>query len=347
MTSIDNRSLICSLQRTIIAIFYIGLIIIPVSVYANSYEVNAAVPYAASTQAAVIDTGLDGTTVHAALLTITGSCQLMNPVGAVSITDNGSAVGSTTCNGNFSLQIVLSQGQNRLVARTVNPSNIYGPDSSAVVVTLVLPVNIVTPTLPLPVANTNHDNQTPAQLVTATNIGRASALTATPTESFSVMDSHTHSATIQILIGGGTKPYSINLNWGDGTVESHGIAEPGTYNFNHTYQQAGSYIVKVELNDAQGAASVFNYAVLNGYKSPVNAVKIAAPNVISRSDSQYSVDAIIIFTVIGIFVALSSYLFGVRHAKALAKRYYQQLSINRARRKRLRLARAKRASSKK
>lgn len=231
---------------------------------ANNYQVQAVIPYPPPTQAAVISPGIDGTTVQAALQTISGTCQIQNPTNVVSIWRSGSSIGSSPCvAGVFSLQIMLVPGQNDLIARTANPNIIYGPDSAQISVTLVLP-----PNPPPPPTGGGPEPKSPAEQVIVTNAAANSGLTITPTQAFGVLGA-SYQVTVSVAVGGGEHPYDIFLNWGDGSTDTHHVDTAGTYTFTHTYQAAGSYKVHGLVHDMLGATSEFDYAVVSALKSTV------------------------------------------------------------------------------
>jgi hypothetical protein len=230
---------------------------------ANSYSVGASIPYDPPTQAAIFDPAIDGATVHNALFTLSGTCQLMNPQAVVSIVRGSTAIGSAPCTGSFNLQVMLTEGTNTFVARTANASNLYGPDSTSVIVTLVLPPNPPAP------GDTSPEPSSPAQEITATNAGAATGLSIAPDQPFSVMSS-ANDVTITVTVGGGEHPYDIVLNWGDGSVDSHHVDTAGSYSFTHQDQSAGAYKVHGRVRDVLGAYSDFEYAVLTAAKLPAD-----------------------------------------------------------------------------
>jgi hypothetical protein len=243
-----------------------GLILIAVwaasvTVHADSYQVNASVPYPTPTQAATFDGSQDGTTVQTALQTLSGTCQIQNPVNTVVISRSGGSIGSAPCtSGSYSVQVTLVEGTNTLVARTANASGQYGPDSPSITMTLYLPPTVTpTPATPTPTAPAS----TPDEVIAKTNSGAAADLTITPSEPFGVMNEQTNAVTLKVTIGGGTTPYTVRINWGDGSVDTHHVDQSGVYEFSHTYQAAGNYTVRGSVQDVLGATTVFNYAVVS------------------------------------------------------------------------------------
>ena len=249
------------------ALFVAGM---PSPVSAADYPVNAVVPFDPPVVAAVFDASLDGKTLDGALTTVFGTCENMTPNGAVVIMRNSVAIGSTTCDGTFSLQITLLEGANVLIPKTVNASGNYGPDGAAITITLSIPV---TPPGPGPNPDPGNGGVPPNPTVTITspvsaedqqaaNGGAENNLTAIPTTPFSIIDS-SNEVTIQVVVGGGETPYNITLNWGDGSVESRSVSSPGTYLFTHTYQKNGNYKVQGKVLDARGSLTKFEYAVVS------------------------------------------------------------------------------------
>lgn len=241
----------------------------PTAVFATSYDVNASVPYPAPTQAAQIDTALNNLTVQNAAFTISGTCQTLTPVGVISVWRGSTILGSQSCNsGTFSLLIVLSEGNNSLVVKTANASNIYGPDSASITVTLNTPV---TPT-PEPPATTPAPAPQATTAPGATNLtvgqnndfntGAQTGLSIVPQLPFSVLPDN-NQVSLQFVIDGGSTPYTIELNWGDGTVERKVIEQPGTYVFTHQYKNNGDYVVKGRVTDVLGAITEISHAVVS------------------------------------------------------------------------------------
>lgn len=251
------------------------LLLMPGHTFASNLQVGASVPYPAPSQAATIDGNLDGSTVNVALQTLTGTCQLQNPADVVAVWRDGNAIGSAPCNGTYSLQIMLRPGDNLLTVRTANASNLYGPDSAPITVTLVLPPDPTPPADPVIPGTTiepdetpmTPQNQTPAQIIETTNAGAATDLLASPTEPFSVLTSN-NDVTVNVTVGGGQSPYTIRLDWGDGSTEMHSVDQAGTYSFTHAYVSSGNYMVRGNVYDVLGASTQFSYAVISSAPQP-------------------------------------------------------------------------------
>lgn len=244
---------------------------------ADTYNVNASVPYEAPSQAATINHPDDGAAVEDVQQTITGTCQIQNPATVISIWRDGVVLGSVSCaSGSYSVQIILKIGQNSLIAKTANASGIYGPDSLKRIYVVKQPVVVE----PLPPA-VNQPTTTESHQA-ATNEGGISGLTLTTEAPFDILPA-TKQATIRVIVGGGQQPYTLQLKWGDGSTESHSLTEAGTYEFVHMYLVHKAYSVYANVRDVLGAYSEFVFAVVSGTKTTP-----ATAGSSSKSSSQQS-----------------------------------------------------------
>lgn len=223
-----------------------------VPVFAADYQVTATVPFNPPAQPAVIDPALNGKTVDTALTLINGICEHVAPATIVSIWRDGTSIGSVNCelSGTFQLSVSLKVGSNTIIARSSSLSNDYGPDSSPVTINYTPPlVTPSPPTTPRPSTSTPTSTDTVASDLT---IG-------TPTP-FVIMDEE-NAAAIQVIIKGGKGPYTVTINWGDGTTESSVVADLGTFSFKHQYADNGIYKVVATVTDVLGASEVYQFVV--------------------------------------------------------------------------------------
>lgn len=227
---------------------------------AASYDVSASVPYPVPTQAAVINPALQNITVQNAAFLVTGTCQMLAPVSIISVWRGNTIIGSQNCvSGTFGLQITLVEGQNTLVVKTANVEAVYGPDSSPAFVTLRKPITMP-PTPAIPASRPGAVNLTPTDN-TAFNNGASSGLSIVPEDPFSVLPT-SNTVSLSFLIDGGSTPYTVELNWGDGTTETKVIDKPGRYTFTHQYRGAGNYAVRGRVRDVLGAITEISHAVV-------------------------------------------------------------------------------------
>jgi len=56
-----------------------------------------------------------------------------------------------------------------------------------------------------------------------------------------------------ITINGGTSPYALSIDWGDGTPSKlMSVTSAGPLSLTHTYQLSGTYTVTVQATDKTG-----------------------------------------------------------------------------------------------
>jgi hypothetical protein len=212
---------------------------------ATSYDVSAVVPFPVPTTPATFDSGLLGQSVQSPLFQVAGTCEFVSPATVVSIFRAGSSIGSTPCSptGRFQLDIGLVIGVNTLIARSLNISNEYGPDSIAGTVTLSMPTN------------------TRAQIIEEQKV--QSNLNIVSENPFIALTENSKTAIVSIVVSGGETPYTIELNWGDGTVESRKVDVAGTYVFTHEYAKPGTYRAVAVVTDVLGVQREHYFAVVN------------------------------------------------------------------------------------
>jgi hypothetical protein len=177
------------------------------------------------TTAATISTPVSGRTFTATPITINGLCKTGL---LVKIFSNNIFVGSAQCeNGSYQLQIDLFSGQNDIIARVYDALDQAGPDSNTVTVTF-------------------QDTQFAA-------FGQRISLSSTIAKLGADVGSQ---LTWPIVLSGGTGPYAISVDWGDGSaadLQSHPFV--GTFNITHAYKAAGVYRVIVKATDSTGAVA--------------------------------------------------------------------------------------------
>ncbi len=134
------------------------------------------------------------------------------------------------------MQIDLFNGRNELVARVYDDLDQPGPDSNLVVVTFPF-AGIVAP---------NRISLTSPFAKRGANPGENLAW--------------------PITISGGTTPYAITVDWGDGKTPDI-ISQPfaGNFNINHVYDSPGVYNIIIRATDKTGALAFLQLVgVANG-----------------------------------------------------------------------------------
>jgi hypothetical protein len=195
----------------------------------------------APTQGATISFPRSGQDFTELPITVTGIC----PSGLlVKLFKNNVFAGSAVCsNGSFSIQADLFSGQNDLVAKVFDDLDQPGPDSNTVTVTF-----------------TDTRTGTGSRVSLTTNYAKRGA---------------TPGSTLfwPITISGGTGPYALSIDWGDGTpADLQSQSFPGNVELKHVYESAGVYNIIVKVSDADGNVAYLQLVgVGNGPLSQTNA----------------------------------------------------------------------------
>lgn len=188
----------------------------------GSVGLEATIPSAPPTRGATIVVPSNGAIFTDIPITVSGLC----PSGLlVKIFDNNVFVGSTVCSGgSFSLQIDLFSGRNDLIARVYDALDQAGPDSNTVTVTF----------------NSAQFLQFGSHVTLSSAYAERGAPPGTELD-------------WPVLLSGGTGPYAISVDWGDGTPSDlFSVTDAGTLTLKHTYKLAGIYKVVVKATDKNG-----------------------------------------------------------------------------------------------
>jgi len=155
----------------------------------------------------------------------------------VKIFKNQVFAGAVQCepNGTYQIQIDLFSGQNELVARVFDVLDQPGPDSNIVTVTF----------------NDGAEEGTP-QLILTSNFALRGA------------DAGSE-LTWPLALSGGTGPFAISVDWGDGETTQVPLELAGNFIVRHTYAEPGVYRLIVRATDSQGKTAFLQLvAVANG-----------------------------------------------------------------------------------
>lgn len=203
-------------------------------------------------------------------ITVKGSC-VSGLV--VKIYRNNFFAGSALCqpDGKYSVPIDLFVGENILIARQFDTFGQASPDSN--IVTIFYTPESVPPSLPddadatSPVPSSGPAQapaDTPAiaqfQLIIEYDYTLQSIYTGTPFY-------------LPVKFAGGTGPYAISINWGDGTNDVFSRTDTTPFTIDHTYEKAGYYTVTMKISDSKGEQASLQFVLLANGKpgtSPIN-----------------------------------------------------------------------------
>jgi len=172
----------------------------------QSYDVEASVPGIVPTQAATITAPTSGANLTSKPITVIGTCPKDT---YVKLMRNNLSSGIALCssNGDYSLTTDLSEGVNVLVAKVYSLTDLPGPDSNSVTVNYA----------PKAVGD---------DLGSAPSVSNKSSFRLTTDYKFKAYNIG-DLATWQIQISGGTSPYAISVDWGDGHHDLYSRATSG------------------------------------------------------------------------------------------------------------------------
>ena len=214
----------------------IGLILIgwTLKAGADNIHVTAKVPAPPLTITPVITSPTDGSHFNAIPIPVKGTCEYGS---YLKLYRNNFFSGSAVCTsgGEFALDSDLFPGKNDLMVRSFNITDDEGPSSSVVSVyyDVPMPPSISAPT-----------SFTPG----------ASPFTIT-TDFKHVGYRYGQTVKWSIQVSGGTAPYALNIDWGDGANLVISRKEPGIFQIEHQYgykDQSHTFIIKISASDSAG-----------------------------------------------------------------------------------------------
>lgn len=202
-----------------------------------SVGVSALVSGPAPTRGAQIFSPRTGSRFSTSPVTVSGSCprDLI-----VSIFKNNVFAGSAVCSreGAFSLPVDLFDGENILIARVEDALGQRGPDSGPVTVTYASPTFQSGP-------GGGFGKQLFVQAPYAT---KGATVGEKVTWRFSIL--------------GGTAPYAVSWDWGDGKTDLEIARAEGMISRTHTYDRPGNYRVVIRVTDAAGNSAIIQVVTI-------------------------------------------------------------------------------------
>jgi hypothetical protein len=189
-------------------------------------------------QPATITTPTNGQTFTSQPITVAGLC--LNGL-LIKVFSNNTFIGSTMCaGGSFSLQVTLFYNQNVLTADDYDNLGQAGPVSNSVTVSY-------------------NNPQLAAFGISLSLTSIYAKQGANPNQQISW----------PIIINGGTTPYALSIDWGDGGQRQLlSEASQGNVTLTHTYKDAGTYTITIQATDKNGETAFLQLVGLaNGTKT--------------------------------------------------------------------------------
>ncbi len=225
---------------------------------ASDYMVTATVPASMPSGAPTITTPADGSTIKIADIEISGTCPVIDPAIIITIYDGTTFIGSGQCSvdGTFSVPVSLSVGTHTIVATVVTFTGQTGASSQPVT---VIRSQTATPSAP----------STPvAKSYTTPSIDLLAGLLYIVTPDKYVTIKSDGGAIWRGSFAGGTTPYTVRVEWGDGQTDTHTVADQKEQAFSHTYQHKQVYDIVIRVTDASGGTTTLHIIALTPYLPP-------------------------------------------------------------------------------
>ena len=248
---------------------------------------EATIPSSPPTIAPTVATPSNGQSFSSIPVTVSGLCS-SNML--TKIFNNKVFVGSTVCaNGSYSIKVDLFNGVNDLYAQDFDALNQGSPVSNSVTASFV----------------SSAYTQPGAQVVVTSSYGE---LGANPGDQLSW----------PIDLGGGTPPYAISVDWGDGQAPTlQSSASGGKIYIKHTYSTSGGYNVSVTVTDNNGVTGFLQLVgIANGQIAPAKSTNNKASQSSSRATFPWWELLIIVFAMVPAF------WLGSRHGRSVLLRKY-------------------------
>jgi hypothetical protein len=199
---------------------------------------------------AVITSPGDGSRFSDVPITVSGTCPTDT---YIEIYRNDFFSGTAICStdGNFTLDIDLFPGQNKLEAKVFNITDDEGPASAPITVFYDVPQQ---PTG----SSAGGEAGTSQSAPPAATLQPAAVPPLTLKTDFGYKGYKVgQSIEWSFEINGGVPPYAVNIDWGDGTNTVVSQKEAGKVSINHRYKKVGdsthgSYKVKAKASDSEG-----------------------------------------------------------------------------------------------
>jgi hypothetical protein len=207
---------------------------------------------------------------------------------------NNIFIGSARClNGSYSLKADLFSGKNNLYAQDFDSLGQGGPLSNTVSVNYI---------------STQHTT-TQSQVNITSSYGEIGA---NPGQQLNW----------PVIISGGTPPYAISTDWGDGqpsTLQSS--ASAGSLTLKHVYSSSGVYAITITVSDSKGSTAFLQLVgMANGQVIPIHKTKVASNNIKSNTNSQS-----MSWGLLGVVFAalIPAFWLGGRHGRSVLMKKYK------------------------
>lgn len=220
--------------------------------FADSYTVTAKVSAPLPTSAASITSPTDQAHVSTEVVTVSGTCPADT---YIKLYRQDIFSGMQVCGPSdtvFNIDVTLQPGANDLYTRVFNLTDDEGPQSATVTVWYDVPAQ--------PSTGSSPPSSYPTAGTTAPDLAIV-----TEAYQYQVYEAG-HLITWILRLEGGTPPYTIIIDWGDGTTTVTSQNDNGPFEISHSYlpQVKGDkiYVIKLAATDAKGVKTLMQLSVV-------------------------------------------------------------------------------------
>jgi hypothetical protein len=247
---------------------------------ADDYVVSAIVPAPLPDGPAVITSPTDSGTTTQATTVIHGNCPVIDPPIIVVLYEGTNVIGSQQCagDGTFAIPVSLNPGSHTIITQVMNFTGQNGAAGTPVVITYTPTAAQNAPTA----TGSNAQSSSPADDQDAgSHIGTGASVYPTiTTDNPFLIFGPDKDAIWTGDIQGGTAPYTVTINWGDGTIQKiHNVSE-GLFRAHHHYTVMKTYSVRMEVRDVKGRVLGVTITAI----SPAQFSAYPAPSIIGSTN---------------------------------------------------------------
>jgi hypothetical protein len=251
-----------------LVLLVVGIALFSISRAANAADmtVSVKIPAPIPTVPATITAPTEGEEFDDPDITVEGTCEVMTPDIIIEIWSNGNFIGSGPCqssDASYSVNVTLYPGWNALVAKSINITDDYGPDSTTVNVKYNAPIP---PPPPPPTPSPSPPPSTGGTTKPPTG-GTDTPGVCTPGGQLRIASEQTHlifgrsdAAKWDIAVTGGCAPYFATIDWGDGKQSKVTIEDNDIHTYFHRYTAPKSFIATIIIEDSGSGATRFSVA---------------------------------------------------------------------------------------
>lgn len=224
---------------------------------ADSYSVTASVMAAPLNSPSVITEPANNSTVYVPTVQLYGSCEYMS---YIKLFRNGLFAGVAYCmpDGRFAIKTDLFLGINTLRVDAYNITDNQGPISAPMTIIYQKPVQ----------SSAGYTLNPPADKPVDTGHETTAGILAANPPMLLTSDFHydtfvtTSKFEWALDVEGGTPPYDIHVDWGDGTTSDFKFPIDPVFHISHTYKKSGYYPILVTSKDKYGQIRLMQLAAL-------------------------------------------------------------------------------------